>query len=229
MNDILTNLSQLITSNYYFAPILSLIAGLLTSFMPCNLSSIPLIISVTSASANTNTKKAFKLSLIFSLGLSITFTILAIITSLSASLFGSSSSLLYFIVGIVMILMAFQTWELFEIIPSTYLASKNKFKGYFGALISGVLSGIFSSPCSTPVLIALLSLVATLNNIYYSIILLLCYSIGHSIITIIAGTSITFINKIIQNKKYGVFSTTIKIILGILMTIIGIYLIYISI
>jgi thiol:disulfide interchange protein len=59
-----------------------------------------------------------------------------------------------------MILMALQTWGIFEIIPSSYLISKNTKKGFAGAFITGILGGIFSSPCSTPVLIALLAIVA---------------------------------------------------------------------
>lgn len=229
MDNLFIMLSEIITNNLYIAPLVAFIAGILTSFMPCNLSSIPLIISVVSASASTNTKRALKLSVIFSVGLSITFTILGVIASLTSSLLGNSSDVLYFIVGIIMILMAFQTWELFNIVPSTYLNSKNKFKGIPGALIAGVLSGIFASPCSTPVLVALLAIVSTVDNILYGVLLLFCYSIGHCIITIIAGTSVSFVNKIVKNEKYGKISGMIRIVLGLVILSIGMYLIYIAV
>ena len=44
MNNLLDNLGILIQNNYWLAPILAILAGLLTSFTPCSLSSIPLII-----------------------------------------------------------------------------------------------------------------------------------------------------------------------------------------
>ena len=229
MDSILQELSILIQNNYYIAPLIAFIAGILTSFMPCNLSSVPLVISVVSASANNETKKALKLSVIFSIGLSITFTVLGVIAALSSSILGSNPTMLYIIVGIIMILMSFQVWELFNIIPSTYLTSKNKFKGVLGALISGMLSGVFSSPCSTPVLVALLAIVASSNNILLGIMLLLCYSIGHSILTIIAGTSVGFVNKIMKNEKYGKFSKVLRIALGTIILLIGLYMIYIAI
>ena len=229
MDNLLQEISILIQNNYIIAPLLAIIAGILTSFMPCNLSAIPLVISVVSTSSDNSTKKALKLSIIFTIGLSITFSILGVIASLTSSFFGNNSNLLYIIVGIIMILMAFQILELFDIIPSTYLTSKNKFKGVLGALIAGILSGLFSSPCSTPVLVALLAIVSSSSNILFGIILLLCYSLGHSIITIIAGTSIGFVNKIMKSKKYGKFSKVIKIILGVIMVLIGLYMIYIAI
>ena len=229
MDNLLQEISVLIENNYLIAPILALIAGIITSFMPCNLSSVPLIISVVSANKNNETKKALKLSIIFSIGLSITFTILGIIAALSSSLLGSNPRVLYIIVGIIMILMSFQIWELFDVVPATYLTSKNRFKGTIGALVAGILSGIFASPCSTPVLVALLAIVSSSSNLLLGIVLLLCYSLGHSVITIIAGTSIGFVNKIMKSEKYGKYSKMIRIVLGIIMVLIGLYLIYMAI
>ena len=229
MDSLLENLSVLIQNNYLVAPVFAIIAGVLTSFMPCNLSAIPLVVSVVSASSNNDTKRALKLSVIFAIGISITFTVLGVIASLTSSLFGNSSTILYLVVGIIMILMAFQTWELFNIIPATYLTSKNKFKGVLGALSAGILSGIFSSPCSTPVLVALLAIVASSSNMIFGIVLLLCYSLGHSILTIIAGTSIGFVRKIMKNEKYSKVSNIIRITLGILILLIGLYMIYLAI
>ena len=111
MDNLLQEISILIQNNYIIAPLLAIIAGILTSFMPCNLSAIPLVISVVSTSSDNSTKKALKLSIIFTIGLSITFSILGVIASLTSSFFGNNSNLLYIIVGIIMILMAFQILE----------------------------------------------------------------------------------------------------------------------
>jgi cytochrome c-type biogenesis protein len=44
MTEILENLSKLITGNAWLAPVVALLAGIITSFTPCSLSSIPLVI-----------------------------------------------------------------------------------------------------------------------------------------------------------------------------------------
>lgn len=127
-----------------------------------------------------------------------------------------------------MVLMALQTWGIFEIIPSSYLISKNTKKGFAGAFIAGILGGVFSSPCSTPVLIALLAIVAGKGSIVWGILLLMLYSIGHGILAIIAGTSIGFVQKLSSSERYGKASTILKIVMGALILLIGFYMFYLG-
>jgi cytochrome c biogenesis protein CcdA len=148
--------------------------------------------------------------------------------SLAGNLIGTSAKWWYIALGILMFLMTLQTWEIFNFIPSTYLTSKNTKRGYVGALIAGILGGIFSSPCSTPVLIALLAIVAGRGSILWGIILLLLYSIGHAILAIIAGTSIGFVQKLSRSEKYGKFSTILKIVMGGIILMIAFYMFYLG-
>lgn len=64
-------------------------------------------------------------------------------------------------------------WGVFNLIPSANLLSKSKKRGFVGAFLAGILGGIFSSPCSTPVLIALLAIVAGNGNLLWGILLML--------------------------------------------------------
>ncbi len=228
MDIILENISNVILNSIYLAPILAFLAGILTSFTPCSISSVPLIIGYVSGTSKDDTKKAFLFSLIFAIGSAITFTALGIIATLAGTLIGNSSSIWYIFLGALMLLMALQTWELYEIIPSNYLLSKNTKKGYLGALIAGILAGVFSSPCSTPVLITLLAVVAKEGNLFYGVLLLLLYSIGHGILAVICGTSVGFVNKIRNNEKYNKLSSYIKIIMGLIMSLIGFYMFYLA-
>ena len=127
-----------------------------------------------------------------------------------------------------MMLMALQTWGIFEIIPSSYLISKNTKRGFAGAFIAGILGGVFSSPCSTPVLIALLAIVAGKGSIVWGILLLLLYSIGHGILAIVAGTSMGFVQKLSQSERYGKASIALKVVMGILILLIGFYMFYLG-
>ncbi len=228
LNQWLNTLSLAIDSYVYLAPIIVIIAGILTSLTPCSLSSIPLIIGVVGSTVN-DSKKAFKLSLIFAIGSAITFTVFGILASLAGNLIGSSSSVWYVILSVIMILMSLQTFGLYEIIPSTYMTSKNTKKGYLGALIAGIFAGVFSSPCSTPVLVALLAVVGSEGNILWGAFLLLLYSVGHGFLSVVAGTSLGFSKKLSKSKSYQKLSVIINFILGSLILLLGFYMFYLGV
>ena len=228
MTAILKSLSELITKSAWLAPLIALLAGVLTSFTPCSLSSIPLVIGYVGGVGRRDTKRAFWLSVTFAAGAAVTFTVLGVVASLAGKLMGTSASWWYLILGVLMVLMALQTWGIYEIIPSSYLISKNTRKGFVGAFIAGILGGIFSSPCSTPVLIALLAIVAGKGSILWGILLLLLYSIGHGILAIVAGTSIGFVQKLSSSEKYGKASNVLKIAMGALILLIGFYMFYLG-
>lgn len=228
MNEILEFLSSQLTTMNWIAPIFALLAGVVTSFTPCSLSSISLIIGYVGGVKEKNSKKAFWLSLTFAIGTAVTFTIFGIIAALAGRLIGVTSQWWYMILGILMVLMTLQIWEVIELIPSTYLVSKNKKKGFLGAFLTGVLAGIFSSPCSTPVLITLLAVVATNGNIVWGILLLLCYSLGHATLAIIVGTSMGFVQKLSQNSIYGKLSKFIKLVTGLVVLVLALYMFYLG-
>ncbi len=224
----LNQIAQSMQSNVWIAPILALLAGVLTSFTPCSLSNIPLVIGYVGGVGEKNTKKAFMYSIIFALGTAVTFISLGLIATSAGKLMGNTSQTWYLILGVLMILMALQTWEIFQFIPSMNLLSKSKAKGTVGAFIAGVLGGVFSSPCSTPVLIALLAIVAGKGNLFWGILLMFLYSIGHSVLVIIAGTSISFVKTVSNNVKYRKLAIILKLVMGTAILQIGLYMFWLA-
>lgn len=224
----LNQIAESIQSNMWFAPFLALLAGVLTSFTPCSLSNIPLIIGYVGGVGENNTKKAFGYSVVFAFGTAVTFITLGLIATSAGKLIGTSSQIWYLLLGILMVLMALQTWEIFQIIPSVNLLSKSKAKGAVGAFVAGILGGVFSSPCSTPVLIALLAIVAGKGNLFWGILLMFLYSIGHSVLVIIAGTSVSFVKKINSNGYYNKCATVLKFVMGTAILLIGLYMFWLA-
>ena len=228
INDWLSQIAGVIGSSSWLAPVLALVAGVLTSMTPCALSSIPLIVGYVGGVGEKNTKKAFAYSVVFSAGTAVTFVTLGIISTSAGKLMGTSSSVWYLVLGILMVLMALQTWEIFNFIPSVNLLGKNKRKGFAGAFLAGILGGLFSSPCSTPVLIALLAIVAGEGNLLWGILLMLLYSVGHSFLVMVAGTSVGFVQKINSSEKYKTAATALKAILGAVILLIGFYMFWLA-
>ncbi|BCZ44395.1 hypothetical protein psyc5s11_04620 [Clostridium gelidum] len=54
------------------------------------------------------------------------------------------------------------------------------------------------------------------------------YSIGHSVVVIIAGTSIGFVSKITSSNKYGNLSFRLKILMGFIMLLLSFYMFYLG-
>ena len=106
MTELLAHLSKIIVENSWLAPILALTAGVLTSFTPCSLSGIPLVIGYVSGTGQRDTKRAFGLSVTFALGSAVTFTSLGVAASMAGQLIGTSSSLWFLALGVLMVLMA---------------------------------------------------------------------------------------------------------------------------
>lgn len=224
----LDSLSRLITESFWLAPLIAVLAGVLTSFTPCSLSTIPLVMGYVGGTQQRDTKRSFFLSVTFALGMAVTYTALGVIASTLGGMIGAASGWWYIVLGVLMALLALQTYGIFNFIPSTYLVSKNKKRGFIGAFLAGILGGVFSSPCSTPVLVALLAIVAGSGSILWGTLLLLLYSIGHGTLTVIAGTSVGFVQKLSASEKYGKLSKALNIVLGTLLLLIAFYMFYLG-
>ena len=241
MELLLEKIAILVNNNnfYIISPFLCLFAGIISSILPCSLSSYPLIIGYlqgTTNKTNSNKKKAIKLSLAFSLGLAITFTTLGVLAVVLGKFLMQGGKWWYLILGIIMVLMFLNMLDIisfpsiFKNDISTYIDKifNKNISEIIGAILVGIIAAIFSSPCSTPVLITLLSLVSNSNNILWGSLLLLCYSLGHSFIIIIMGISLNFINNIISNDKYGIVSIILKYLLSFLILLLGLYMLYLG-
>lgn len=228
LNTWLNQIAEAIGTSLWLAPLLALLAGILTSVTPCALSGIPLIVGYVGSTGENRTGKALAYSLVFSAGSAVTFVVMGIIATSAGKLMGTWSAPWYFVLGTLMVLMALQTWELFAFIPATNLLSKSKKKGFLGAFLAGILAGIFSSPCSTPVLIALLAIVAGEENLLWGIVLMLLYSVGHSTLVMVAGTSVGFVQKINSSDKYRKAAEVLKLVMGTAILLIGLYMFWLA-
>ncbi len=228
MNEIITKGINLMGYNIFLALLISFLGGIISSFSPCVLSSIPLIIGYVNKYSKNDKKTAFKYSLFFSLGIIITFTTLGIISSLVGKFFTSGGKLWYLLLGATMLFVGLQIIGVIEPKNKTCKVPK-KGKGILGAFFLGILGGVLSSPCSTPVLIAILAFVGSKGNILLGFLMLLLYSVGHCFVIILSGTSLGFVESLSQSSKASKVNNLLKIILGIIILAIGLYLIYLGI
>ena len=212
----------------WLGPLLALIAGVLAAFTPCCLSSIPLIVGYISGLGEKTTKRAFLYSLTFAGGTACTFVALGLIATSVGHLLGTDSAIWHIILGLLMFLMALQIWDVINIIPETDVLEKNSRRGFVGAFLTGILAGIFASPCSTPILVALLAIIAGDGRILWGIVLMLCYAAGHSVLVLIAGTSASFVQRLKGSARYAHFSFWSEKLLGALILAVGLYMFWLA-
>jgi cytochrome c-type biogenesis protein len=221
-------LTELLTQNLWLGPLVAFGAGILASFTPCCISSLPLIIGYCGGYSE-NKKKAFFYSLLYALGATIVFTIIGIIAAFVGHLFLGIQMYWYIFLGLLMLVMALQSWGIIHIFKHKCGHEHvGKKKGALGALLIGMLSSVFASPCSTPVLIAIVAIVSTGQSIAMGAIMLLTYSLGHSILAIAAGTSVGWVQELSKNPKFEKAGKIINIIMGVLLFAFALYLFYVA-
>ncbi len=138
------------------------------------------------------------------------FTALGIIGIFVGRIFLGIQIYWYIFLGGLMIVMALQIWNIIDILPKISNITFLKDKGILGALLMGIIAAIFMSACSTPVLIGITAIVSTKNNLLIGCLMLLLYGICHCAMSLIAGTSVGFVNGIIKTKKMVKIGMIIK-------------------
>lgn len=220
--------NEVLSSNIAISLLVAFIAGILSSFSPCILSATSLIISYVGGYAKDNKKQALFCSLAFASGLIITFTILGVISAFVGEILGHLGSGWYLFLGILMIIMGLQLLEIINIIPNNASNISNK-KGLIGAFLLGIFGGMFCVSCSAPVLVIILAIVAEHGKMFIGALLLLFYAIGHSLLLVMAGSSIALTQKLTESPKTEKIGRIFKIIIAILIIIMAVYLIYLGI
>jgi cytochrome c biogenesis protein CcdA len=222
----LDNIEQIITLYPFVAFGAVFLAGVLSSASPCVLATIPLVVGFVGGYADGDRWKAFRYSSSFILGLSLTFTAFGAAAGLLGTMFGTLGGWWYVVAGIVAIVMGGQMMGLYEIRLPIKREFKPKQGGVVGSFILGLFFGVVSSPCATPVLVVILTYVATKGQVLYGTVLLFTYAIGHCLLMLAAGTFTGFIESFVKAKGVVNFSVWTKRIGGCVVAVVGVYLLW---
>ena len=202
------------------------LAGVFSSASPCVLATIPLVVGFVGGYSDGDRGKAFRYSLAFVLGLSLTFTAFGAAAGLLGIMFGTLGGPWYLVAGGIALVMGGLMMGLYEIRLPIRRDFKPKHGGIAGAFLLGLFFGVVSSPCATPVLVVLLTLVAAKGQILYGIALLFCYAVGHCLLMLFAGTFTGFVEGFVKARGVVNVSTWAKRIGGFVVAIMGVYLLW---
>ncbi len=224
MDSMLSNIQSIIQNNHSLAFLAVFIGGLISAASPCVLAAIPLIIGYVGGYSEGSKKKAAVYSLVFILGLSITFTVLGAAASAIGQFLSFAGQWLYIGLAVIAVAMGLQLMGLVSIPLPFQKTHRVKSRGLWGAFLLGLLTGTVSSPCATPVLAVILAYVSTQGDILYGGSLLFAYAVGHCALIFIAGLSIGLTESIVSSKGIKNFSLYSKRFSGALLVVAGLYL-----
>ena len=215
------NIEQIITLYPLAAFGAVFLAGVISSASPCVLATIPLVVGFVGGYADGDRLKAFRYSLAFVLGLSLTFTAFGAAAGLLGTMFGTLGGPWYLIAGSIALVMGGQMMGLYEIRLPIRRDFKPKQGGIVGSFLLGLFFGVVSSPCATPVLVVLLTLVAGKGQVLYGVALLFCYAIGHCLLMLFAGTFTGFVEGFVKARGVVNFSLWAKQVSGGVVVMVG--------
>lgn len=229
MQGLFTTLTQAVEGGVLIAAAASLIWGVLSILLsPCHLASIPLIVGFIDHQGRIGTRRAFYISLLFSLGILITIGAIGAITAMAGRLMGDVGPLGNYLVAAIFFLVGL---HLLGVIPMPFSGPGQvglKRKGALAAFILGLVFGVALGPCTFAFMAPMLGITFRLaaTNLSYGVFLLLLYGIGHCSVIVFAGTFTEVVQRYLNWTEASKGAVLVKKICGVLVILGGLWMIY---
>ncbi|MCX5835013.1 MAG: sulfite exporter TauE/SafE family protein [Deltaproteobacteria bacterium] len=226
IENLVANIETYLQTSVLLAFLVVYLGGVFVSFTPCVYPVIPLTVAYVGGRCGGSRSKGFLLSLVYVLGMSVTYTAIGGFAALTGRLFGQiqTNPWINIIVANVVILLGLSMLDVFEIPMPQFLSRiqpKEQRKGYIGSFLVGLTSGFILGPCSAPVLYILLGYVAAKQNFLYGMSLLFVFALGMGTLLILLGT---FAGLLASLPRAGPWMVRVKHLFGWLLLVIGEYL-----
>lgn len=200
------------------------VAGVLVSFSPCVFPLIPVTLGYIGAKGATRWQ-GLSLSLVYVLGLAVTYSALGLIAAFTGKLFGQISAhpLTQLIVGNIFILLGLSFLGVFDIpVFGWFAQNKITIRGGGSVFLFGLVSGLVVGPCTAPALGAVLVYAGSKQNLLHAVTLLFTFAYGVGAVLIITAA---VGGALLNLFKSGVWLERIKKIGGLLLIAAGEYFI----
>src|SRR3990167_7131637 len=197
-----------------------LLLGILMSLTPCIYPMIPITAGVLQAQGTKSFFSNLMLSLAYSCGMATTFAIFGLTAAFTGHLFGQILANPFFIFFLILILayLGFSMLGFYDMyIPKIMQNDTNnvsKKGSLFSIFMFGAITGSVASPCISPGLALLLTIVATLGNKLLGFVMLFVFGIGLSVPLLIVGTFSSSLNVLPQS---GAWMLEVKKIFGFML------------
>lgn len=181
------------TESWWVQLLLSFLLGMLLSLTPCIYPMIPITMGILQSHASNSISRNFSLALAYTIGIASTFALLGTIAAFSGTLFGNVMNNPFVILSIVALLayLAGSMIGLYELyIPRFLQPNQTVARGgsLRSAFLFGAISGTVASPCLSPGLLLLLTMVTSIGSIVIGFSLLFAFGFGLGVPLLMLGT-----------------------------------------
>ena len=174
--------STLQSSGLLLGLIFVFLGGLALNLTPCVYPLIPITIGYFGGQSEGNTKKLFLMGLMFLVGMSITYSVIGVVTSLTGAVFGSllQNTFVIIFVALVFVILSLSMFGVYEFkMPDSLVAKAGGAKGgLYGAFFMGLTMGIVAAPCIGPFVLGLVTYVAAKGDPLYGFLMFFVLSLG---------------------------------------------------
>lgn len=223
--------SNLLKSGRWWLIILGFFgAGLLLAFTPCVFPMIPILSSmIIGKNAHVSRLHAFNLSLAYTLGMCLTYTLLGIAAGLSGQLLSNALQTPWALSfgAIVFVLLALSMFGFYELkLPSHLensifnLSSRIKGGQFFSDFLMGVLSALIISPCVAAPLAGALLYISKTHDVVLGGVALFSLSLGMGFPLLLIGASAGTLL-----PRVGAWMNAVRQLFGVLMLGVAVWLI----
>jgi len=217
MEDFLANYSNILENNensFFLVLGLGFFGGLLSSLLPCVLSLLPVNLAYIGTLNIESKKAAFLKAGSFVLGVALVMALLGVFGGLAFSVFNEYRGYINLAVGLLILFMALTLLDIFKLPLPHFFKSIPETNPF----VVGLVFALVSSPCSSPVLISVISIASNLGSVINSILLMFAYSLGYTAIIFFASLSTGLVKQLdwfkMNSGKVIKFSAVILALLG---------------
>jgi len=206
---------------------LSFLGGLVASFSPCSLAMLPLIVGYVGGYSEGKSLKTLLQMIFFVLGSAIVFSIIGIICALTGKVFASFLGGWFgLILASIIMVMGLKLVGVLDFEMPVMIKEMPKNEGhntYLYPMILGAVFALAGTPCSTPILAAIMAFASLSASLGQAVIMLFLFAVGQGLILIFAG----FLTSKLKNwKGFYKFSDWLLKISGILLILAALYIFY---
>ena len=213
------------TESPWIRLLLVFLLGILMSLTPCIYPMIPITVGILQSQAGDTTGGNALRALAYTFGMGITYALFGLLASCTGPLCGYIFSQPFFVIGLALLLMYFGLCMFGFIdmyIPRFLQVQRGSHGGgsILAAFLFGLASGTLASPCVSPGLALILSIVATLGNKLLGFALLFAFGVGLSMPLLIVGLSAGSLHLL---PRAGMWMVEVKKLFGFLLFALSFY------
>ncbi len=229
LQELFTALTRAIEGSPLVALSAALVWGVLSILLsPCHLASIPLIIGFIDEQGRIEPRRAFWISLLFSLGILVTIALIGVATALAGRMMGDVGRYGNYAVALIFLVIGLHLLEVIRLPLGGPAQVRTDRRGLGAAFLLGLVFGVALGPCTFAYMAPMLAVAFRLSaaDAAYGALLLLLYGVGHCGVIVAAGTSYEWIERYLQWNERSKGAVWVKKACGVLVILGGLWVLY---